>query len=71
MGDKINLEFIGSNGGGSIIEGNISLDTEEVEKIECKKGSCLIFFPGVLLSVPLTFCTMVHEAVEAAMVIIG
>ena len=64
MPEKIRLEFIGSNGSGTI-EGELSLNTTEVERIEVKGKDARLLFPGAIITVPLSFCDEIRKVIQA------
>jgi len=60
---KLMIEFISGNARG-IVEGSLSVDTEEVERIECRGDICMLIFPGIIITVPLDFCDQIREAIN-------
>jgi hypothetical protein len=63
--EKIILEMLSGNSSG-VMEGLLSVDIAEVERIECKENCCHLYFPGVNISVPLSFCDKIRDVIDAA-----
>jgi hypothetical protein len=63
--EKIILEILSGNAGG-VMEGVLSVDISVVERIYCKEGACIMDFPGVTISTPLTFCDKIRSVIDAA-----
>ena len=63
--EKIILEMLSGNDSG-VMEGLLSVDVAEVERIECKENCCHLYFPGVNISVPLSFCDKIRAEIDAS-----
>jgi hypothetical protein len=61
--EKIILEIMSGNMSG-VMEGILSVDTAEVERIEPKKDVVCLSFPGVNISVPRSFCDTIRKKIE-------
>jgi hypothetical protein len=58
---NISLEIITGNGGKSVSEGYLSIDTEDFEGIEAKEGCRILKFRGVTITVPEEICRLLSK----------
>ena len=63
--EKMILEILSGNSAG-VMEGVLSVDIAEIERIHVKNGCVHMEFPGVTISTPLSFCDKIRSVIDAS-----